>query len=81
MASTTNGGLESKAESSVRVQEKDGPLQLGILDMLSSIRNGVWDPQGLGNHSPDTLDATVKHPRVLIGRADDERTPVLPRAI
>ena len=81
MASATNGGLESKAESSVRVQEKDGHLQLGVLDVLSSIGNGMRNPQDLGDHSSDTLDATVKYPRVLIGRVDDERTTVCPQVI
>ena len=81
MALANNGGLESKAESSVRVQEKDGHLQLGVLDVLSSIGNGIRHPQDLGDHSSDALDATVKYPRVLIGRVDDERTAVCPNAI
>jgi hypothetical protein len=82
MASTTNSGVESKAESSVRVLEKDGHLQLCILDVLSSIGNGVRNPQGLGNHSSDIQDTTVKHQRVSIGKVDDERTAaVWPEAI
>jgi hypothetical protein len=81
MASTTNSGVESKAESSVRVLEKDGHLQLCIMDVLSSIGNGVRNPQGLGNHNSDIQDTTVKHLRVLIGRVDDERTAVWPEAI
>jgi hypothetical protein len=81
MASTTDSGLESEAESSVRVQEKNGHLQLCILDVLSSVGNGVGDPQDLGDHSPDTQDTTVKHPRVLIGEVDDERTAVWPNTI
>jgi hypothetical protein len=44
------------------VQERDGHLQLCILDVLSSIGNGVWNPQDLGNHSSDTHGTTVKHP-------------------
>ena len=74
MASTTSSGLESKAESSVRVGEKDGHLQFCILDVLSSIDSGVRNPQDLGNHSPDKLDTTVEHRRGSIGRVDDERT-------
>ena len=52
-----------------------------MLDVLSSIGNGVWNPQDLGNHSSDTKDTAVKHPRVLIGDVDDERTAVCPKAI
>ena len=81
MASTTNSGFESKAESSVRVHEEDGHLQFCMLDVLSSIGNGVRNPQDLGNHSSDTKDTAVKHPRVLIGDVDDERTAVCPKAI
>ena len=81
MASATNGGLESKAESSVRVQEKDGHLQVSVLDVLSSIGNGMRNPQDLGDHSSDGLDGAVKHPILLIGGADDERTAVSPKAI
>jgi hypothetical protein len=80
MASTTNSSLERKAESSVRVLKKNGHLQLCILDVLSPIGNGVR-PQYLGNHSSDILDLAVKHPRVSIGRIDDERIAVWPRAI
>ena len=78
MAPTTNSGLEGKAEPSVRVQEKNGHLQLGILDVLSSIGNGCRDPQVLGNHSSDSQDAAVKQAR-LIGKVDDERTAVWPK--
>jgi hypothetical protein len=81
MASTTNSGLESKAESSIRVLEKDGHLQFCILDVLSSIGNGVGSPQGLGNHRSDSQDTTVKHPRGLIRKVEDERTAVCPKAI
>ena len=56
-------------------------MQLCILDVLSSISNGVRNPQDLGNHSSDTKDTTVKHRRVLIGDVDDERTAVCPKAI
>jgi hypothetical protein len=64
------------------VLEKDGHLQLCILDVLSSIGNGVRNPQDLGNHSSDIQDTKVKHPRVLIGGVDDERTAaVCPKAI
>ena len=80
MTSTTNSGLESKAESSIRVRKKDGHLQLCILDVLSPIGHGVGNPQDLGDHSPRTHDTTVKHPRVLIGEAEDERTAVWPNA-
>lgn len=81
MASTTNSSLESKAESSVRVHEKDGHLQFCILDVCFSIGNGVWNPQDLGNHSSDIQDRAVEHPRVLIGGVDDERTAVWPKVI
>ena len=81
MASTTNSGLESKAESSIRVRKKYGHLQLCILDVLSSIGNGVWDPQGLGNHGSEIQNTTVEHPRVLNGRAGDERAAVWSKAI
>jgi hypothetical protein len=81
MASTTNSGVESKAESPVRVLEKDGHLQLCILDVLSSIVNGRRNPQGLGSDSSDIQDTTVKHLRVLIGGVDDERTAVWSEAI
>jgi len=82
MASTTDSGLEAKAEPSVRVQEKDGHLQPCILDVLPSIGNGVGNPQDLRDHSSDTQDTTVKHPRVvLIGEIDDERTAVWPNTI
>jgi hypothetical protein len=81
MASAADGGLEGKAESSVRVQEEDGHLQFGILDVLSSVSNSVRDPQDLWNHSSDGQDATVKCQRVLIGRVDDERSAVWPKAI
>ena len=80
MASASDSGLEGKAESSVRVLEKDGHLQLCILDVLSSIGNGVRDPQDLGNHGSDTHDTTVKH-QILIGNVDDERTAVWPNTI
>ena len=69
MASATNSGLERKAESSVRVHEKNGPLQLCILDVLSSVGNSCRDPQVLGNYSPVTSDTMVEHPRLI----DDER--------
>lgn len=81
MASATNSGLETKAESSVCVQEKDGHLQLCLFDVLSSVGNGVRNPQDLGNHSSDTQDTTVEHPRVLIGNVDDKRTAVCLEAI
>ena len=54
MASATNSGLEGKAKPSVRVQEIDGHLQLCILDVLSSISNGVRNPQDLGDHGSNT---------------------------
>jgi hypothetical protein len=76
-----NSSLESKPESSVRVQEKDGHLQFCILDVLSSVGNGVRNPQVLGDHSSDTQDTAVEHPRVLIGKADDERAAVWSKAI
>ena len=79
MASTTNSGLEAKAEPSVRVLEKDGHLQLCTFDVLPSIGNGVRNPQDLGDHSSKTQDSPVEHPRVLIGRVDDERTAVWPK--
>jgi hypothetical protein len=81
MASTTDSCLEAKAESSVRVLEIDGHLQLCILDVLSSIGNGVGNPQDLGNHGSNTQDTTVKNARVLIGKVDDERTAVWPSTI
>jgi len=81
MTSATNSGLESEAESSVRVQEKDGHLQLCIFDMLFSIGNGVWSPQDLGNHSSDAKHTTVKPPGGLIGRVDDERAAIWLRTI
>lgn len=81
MVSASNSGLETEAESSVCVQEKDGHLQLCLFDVLSSVNNGVRNPQDLGNHSSDTQDTTVEHPRVLIGTADDERTAVCLEAI
>ena len=81
MASTTDSSLEGEAESSVHVHEKDGHLQLCLLDVLSSVGNGVWDPQDLGNHGSDMQDTTVEHPRVLNGRAGDERTAVWSKAI
>jgi len=56
MTSATNSGLESEAESSVRVQEKDGHLQLCIFDMLFSIGNGVWSPQDLGKLRSSTRE-------------------------
>jgi hypothetical protein len=78
IASTTGSSLESEAESSVSVHEKYGHLQLCLLDVLSSIVNGVRSPQDLGNHSSDTPeDTTVKHRRVLIRKVDDERTAIL----
>jgi hypothetical protein len=76
MASTANSGLESKAESSVRVHEKDGHLQLCILDVMSSFGSGVWNPQVLGYHTSDIQDRTVKQIRALIGRVEDERTAI-----
>ena len=81
MGSTTNSALESKTESSVRVLEKDGHLQLCILDMLSSIGNGVGNPQDLGDHSSNIPDAAVEHARILIGKVDNERTTVRPNTI
>ena len=49
---------------------------------VASIGNGVRSPQDLGNHTSDTPeDTTVKHPRVLIRKVDDERTAVCPNAI
>jgi len=76
MASARNSGLESKTESPVRVKEKDGPLQFRILDVLSSVRDGVRNPQDLGNHSSGIHNPTVKHPRVLVGGSDDERIAI-----
>jgi hypothetical protein len=81
MALATNSGLESKTESSVRVQEKDGHLQLCILDVLTSIGDCVRNPRDLGDHSSDAQDTTVKHPRGLIGKVDDERTALWPNTI
>jgi hypothetical protein len=75
---TTNSGLESKAESSVRVQEKNGHLQLCILYVMSSVGLGCRDPQFLGNHSSDTQDTMVKHPRLIGKVVDDERTALWP---
>ncbi len=72
MASATDCGLESKAESSIRVQKKDGHLQFCVFDVMFSIGNGVRNPQNLGHHSSSTHDPTVKHQRVLIGKSDDE---------
>jgi hypothetical protein len=74
MTPTTNSGLESKAESPVRVLEKNGHLQLFILYVISLIRNGLWNPQDLGNHSSDTQDTMVNHPRLIGEVVDDERT-------
>ena len=59
-------------------RKKNGHLQVCILDMLSSIGNSRRDPQVLGNHSSDTQDITVKHPR-LIGKVDDEKAAVCPK--
>ncbi len=76
MASARNSGLESKTESPVRVKEKDGLLQFRILDVLSSVRDGVRNPQDLGNHSSSIHNPTVKHPRVLVWGSDDERIAI-----
>jgi hypothetical protein len=81
MASAANSILERKPEPSVRVQEEDGHLQPCFFDMLSSIGNGVRDPQVLWDHSSDFPDTTVKHARVLIGKADDERAAVWSKVI
>jgi hypothetical protein len=81
MASATHSGLESKAESSVRVQEEDGHLQLCLFNVLSSIGYRVRSPQDLGNYCSDAQHTTVKHPGVLVGRADDERTAVWLRTV
>jgi hypothetical protein len=81
MTSAANSGLENKPESFVRVQEKGGHLQLCTLDVSSSIGNHVPNPQVLGDHSLGTRDNSVKHPRVLIGRVDDERTDVCSKSI
>ena len=75
MASATNSGLESKAESSVRVHEKNGHLQLCIFDVLSSVGNSCRGPQVLWNHSSPCHNTTVEHPRLI----DDERTTVGPK--
>lgn len=79
MTSTTDSGIESEAEFSVGVLEKDGHLQHCFMDVLFLIGNGVWNPQHLGNHSSETQDTTVKHAR--IGKVDDERTAVYPKEI
>ena len=72
MASATNCGLESKAESSIRMQKKYGHLQFCVFDVMFSVGNGVRNPQNLGHHSSSTHDPTVKHRRELIGSSDDE---------
>lgn len=77
MASTTDSGLESEAESSVGVSEKDGHLQHCFMDVLFLIGNGVWNPQDLGDHSSVrivTQHTTVKH--VRIGNVDVERSAI-----
>jgi hypothetical protein len=56
MASASNSGLESEAESSVRVQEKDRHLQQ---DAFSCRDNPPWSPQDLGNHTSDTPEDTT----------------------
>ena len=76
MEPTTNSVPEGKAEPSIRVQEKNGHLQVCILYVLSIIGKGCRGPQGLGNHSSETQDITIKYPRALIGNVDDERTTV-----
>ncbi|SRR5258707_9927140 len=76
MASARNSGLESKTESPIRVQEKDGSLQFRILDVLFSVRSVVRNPQDLGNHSSGIHNHTVKHPRVLAVESGDERIAI-----
>jgi hypothetical protein len=79
MAPTTNSGLDSKAEPSVRVQEKNGHLQLCISYVMSSVCLSCRDPQVLLNHGSDTHDTTVNHPGLIGEVVDDERTAVWPK--
>ena len=63
------------------MQEEDGHLQPCFFDVLSSIGNGVRNPQALRDYSSDTQDTTVKHIGVLIEKVDDERAAVWSKVI
>jgi hypothetical protein len=70
IASANNRGIERKAKSPVRVQEKYGHLQFRFLYVANSVGHIEWDPQALRNHSSITHDPTVEHPSVWVGKSN-----------